>query len=617
MLDLGAYLNPPGEDGKRTKSEELLAYDPADLTTHGVIVGMTGSGKTGLGVVLIEEAIAAGIPTLVLDPKGDMGNLLLGFPGLTGAEFAPWVPSGAEPEQVATQWKDGLAGWGLDGNSIKTLHDSARFVVYTPGSSAGVPINIMGSLAAPKNPDPEAVHDEVEALVSGLLGLVGVEADPLSSPEHILMANLIEAAWAAGESLDMPTLLTRIQDPPMRKLGVIEIDQFFPKKDRTALMMKLNGLLASPAFGPWSQGAPLDIASMLWDEQGRPSCSVVYLAHLSDEERQMVVSLILSKLTTWMRTQPGSAELRALVYMDEVFGFVPPTAAPPAKKPILTLYKQARAFGIGVVLATQNPVDMDYKAISNAGTWMIGRLQTERDKARLLDGLSSASGSVSLADLDQTISGLGKREFMLHTTGGKAPRLFGVRWAMSYLCGPLSKDQVGQLPGEQGFKATLGSAAAPVAAAQPTAPAAAATAVDPPAPIPLAPTSAAPGAPVVSTPAANLNADLAEDETPTMPTVADGVSVRYLDPAAPWAEQVGAVTGGARLQAGLAVRLNLVYDEEKEDFQFAQDYELILTPLGENFDPAVAYSVDYDDRDLTETAPTGAVYDPSRREDRQ
>lgn len=383
----------------------------------------------------------------------------------------------------------------------------------------------------------------------------------------------------------------------MRKLGVIEIDQFFPKKDRTALMMKLNGLLASPSFGPWSQGAPLDIPSMLWDPQGRPSCSVIYLAHLSDEERQMVVSLVLSKLVTWMRTQSGTTNLRALVYMDEVYGFVPPTAAPPAKKPILTLYKQARAFGIGVVLATQNPVDMDYKAISNAGTWMIGRLQTERDKARLLEGLSSASGSVSLAELDSTISSLGKREFMMHTAGGKGPRLFGVRWAMSYLCGPLSKDQIRLLPGQAAQQAALAapsataavaaSVAAPVASAAETVGQAPAAAVAPPTAPPT---------------------DMADDETPNLPNVAEGVAIRYVDPAAPWANQVGAVPNGKRLQAGVAVRFNLTYDEERADLRYSQEFEMVVTPLSEVIDPARAYVVDYDDRDLVEAAPAGAVY---------
>ncbi|MCB1284881.1 MAG: ATP-binding protein, partial [Microthrixaceae bacterium] len=346
-----------------------------------------------------------------------------------------WVPSGEDAAAVAATWSEGLGGWGLGTEDIVRLRSGHRMCVYTPGSTAGVPINIVGSLAPPTNIaiDDEAIHDEIEALTQGLLGLVNITSDPLSGREHVLIANLIHQAWSAGETLDLATLLGRIQDPPMRKLGVIEIDTFFPRADRAALMMKLNGLLASPSFAAWGAGQAIDIDSMLWAPDGSPNAAVVYLAHLSDEARQMVVTRILSKLVSWMRGQQGSPKLRVLVYMDEVYGFVPPTAAPPSKKPILTLFKQARAFGVGVVLATQNPVDLDYKAISNAGTWMVGRLQTERDKARLLDGMSSAAGTVDLRSVDATISGLAKREFLLHTTGGKAPRTFAVRWAMSYL----------------------------------------------------------------------------------------------------------------------------------------------------------------------------------------
>ncbi len=617
-FQLGAFLDDAGD-----RTDEAVAYEADDLTTHGVIVGMTGSGKTGLGVVMMEEALRQNIPTLVIDPKGDMGNLLLTFPDLSADDFAPWVPRDTDPAETAETWRSGLEGWGLAPNHIAELRDGHRFCVLTPGSTAGLPVNLIGSLAPPvgsgAGTDGEAITDEIEALVSGILGLVGITADPLADREHILLANIIATAWAAGETLDLATLLTRIQDPPMRKLGVIELDQFFPKADRTKLMMKLNGLLASPGFAPWTQGAPLDVESLLWDENGRAACTVLYLAHLSESERQMVVSLVLSKVVTWMRGQSGSTDLRALIYMDEVYGYVPPTAQPPSKKPILTLFKQARAFGVGVVLSTQNPVDLDYKAISNAGTWMIGRLQTERDKARLLDGMSSAAGAVDLKALSETISGLGKRQFLMQRTGGSAPRRFGVRWAMSYLAGPLSKDQVGRLPGQAEAAAALtartggagvaATATAPSDAATPTADAApdsesaTSTADAAPNAEPAAPTEpaaqAAPAAPVA--PVAVGLGDLADDETPTMPQVADGIPIRFVDAAAPWAADLGAVAGGQRWEPAVVARVELLYDEG--EFRAEETYEAVFFPLVVEPTADTARAVDYDDRDLLEAVP--------------
>lgn len=570
-LTLGETIDPAGHERTGTP----VAVDASDLTTHGVIVGMTGSGKTGLGVVLLEEALRAGIPTLVLDPKGDMTNLALRFPGLSTEEFAPWVAPGADPAATAATWREGLAGWGLDGTHVAELAERSDVTVYTPGSTAGVPMDLVGSLSAPPGADEEAQADEIDGLVSGLLSMVGIDADPLSSREHILLSNLVQRAWSTGEDLDLGQLVHQVQDPPIRKLGVLDLDSFYPAADRTALAMQLNGLLASPSFAAWSQGVPIDIGSMLSTEDGRAACSVIYLAHLSEEERQFVVTLVLSKLVTWMRSQSGTPDLRALVYMDEVFGYVPPSAAPPAKKPILTILKQARAFGVGMVLSTQNPVDLDYKAISNAGTWMIGRLQTERDVDRLRDGLQAASGSVDVEQLQATIAGLGTREFVLHSTKASAPSVFTTRWALDYLAGPLTKDQVGALPGQAA-----------------TAPAAAAT------------TSTA-----SATPVENRTVEIGEDETPVPPAVADGVPVRWVDPAAPWLPEVGGDPASSRHRAGLAVRINLLFDETKADLRHTEEFECVLVGLGEHLDPAELVTVDYDDRDLREAAPTPAVYE--------
>ena len=541
---------------------------------------MTGSGKTGLGIDLLEEAMLDGIPCLVIDPKGDMGNLLLTFPELRPSDFRPWIDEaeaardGVSADEFAATtaetWRGGLERTGIAPERIGRLRAAAGFTIYTPGSSAGVPLNLIGSLKAPESADDiEALRDEVEGFTAGLLGLVGVGSDPLSSPEHILIANLIERAWSAGEDLDIATLLGQIQDPPMRKLGVLDLDSFYPKKDRTALALKLNGLLASPSFASWNQGRDLDIDAML-TQDGKPQAAVISIAHLSEEERMFVVTLVLSKMVSWTRRQSGTGSLRALIYMDEVFGYVPPTAVPPAKKPILTILKQARAHGVGMVLSTQNPVDLDYKAISNAGTWMIGRLQTERDKKRLLDGMTSAAGAVDTASIDATISALDKREFLLHQTRTDTPARFSTRWAMSYLAGPLTRDQIQRLTGD-----------APQATAGAPADLAAAEAV-------------APG--------------LAEDETSVAPEVAERTEVYYLDPAAPWAPEVGAVPGGKRLTPALIARVQLLFDDTKADLRETIEWEALATVEAGEVDWSQAIDVDYDSRDLRREAPDAAVY---------
>ncbi|MDJ0664186.1 MAG: hypothetical protein QNJ75_06470 [Acidimicrobiia bacterium] len=581
MATEGFYLGGVVDAATGERTGDIVDYDPGDLTTHGVIVGMTGSGKTGLGIIYLEEALLSGIPTLILDPKGDMTNLMLTFPDLLPANFEPWVDEGEARKEgktageLATEkaelWRKGLGWWDQDGTRIRELRDKAGFTIYTPGSESGVPLNIIGSLACPDtswDTEAETLRDEIEGFVSGLLGLVGIEADPISSREHILIANLVEHAWRAGRDLDMATLLAEIQRPPLRKLGVFDLDTFFPEKERLELAMQLNGLVASPAFSSWVQGPDLDIEKLLWQD-GKPQAAIVYLAHLSDEERQFIVTLILSKVITWMRSQAGTGDLRALVYMDEVFGFVPPTAEPPAKKPILTMLKQARAFGVGMLLSTQNPVDLDYKAMSNAGTWCIGRLQTERDKARILEALQSARGDTDVSELDRTISGLDKRQFLLHNTREPEPILFTTRWALSYLRGPLTRAQI----------ATL-------------------TSYEPP------PPSAPDQRPAEQEPAPELSSD----ETPVMPKVPDSVPVYHLAPDAPWANRFELNPGSNRHVAALAARVSLTYDERVADLVHQEEWEAVVTPLGSRFDAAQAVYVDYDDRDFSATAPEEAVY---------
>ena len=585
-LFLGGNVDPATHD--RTGDE--IKIDTDKFTTHGVIVGMTGSGKTGLGVVLLEEVLSSGLPTLVIDPKGDLTNLCLTFPALSPAEFRPWIDeaqakaAGATPDEFAQQqselWTKGLLGWGYTTQNISNLRSTTDFTIYTPGSQSGVPVNIVGSLQVPEDmSDAEIVGDEIEGYVSGLLGLVGIEADPLSSREHILLSNLVNHSWSAGKALDLATLVGLVGNPPIRKLGVFELDQFFPPDDRMKLAMQLNGLLASPSFAAWAEGPALDIQSMLYSPDGSPRCAIVTTAHLSDEERQFVTSLMLAKLVTWMRRQSGTTDLRAMLYMDEVAGYLPPTANPPTKKPIMTLMKQARAFGVGVVLSTQNPVDIDYKALSNAGTWMIGRLSTERDKARLLEGLTSAAGSVDIGAVDDTISGLGKREFVLRQPGKDGTSVFTTRWAMSYLRGPMTRDQISDL---------MAAERSELAAAPP---------------------SAAGGPAGASTAAAPAPHDeLGDDETTVMPEVTDAVPVRWVDPAAPWLGDAGGDSRGSRLEATIVARVQLRYDETKADLVHDEEYECVIAPIGETVDVSRAMAVDYDDRDLRTEPTDGAVY---------
>lgn len=446
----------------RSQLEDLILYDSKDLVTHAVCIGMTGSGKTGLCVSLVEEAVIDGIPAILIDPKGDITNLLLTFPELGSEDFAPWineedaVRKGLSPQDYARQqadlWRNGLAKWGQDGKRIQLLRESADFAIYTPGSNAGLPVSILKSFAAPPQEiidDNELLQDRITTTVTSLLGLLGIQADPIRSREHILLSTILAASWQKGEDLDLGKLIQKVQSPPMRRIGMLDVESFYPSKDRFELAMQLNNLLAAPGFSLWLEGDPLDINGLLHLPSGKPRVSIFYIAHLNDAQRMFFVSLLLNQIVGWMRTQSGTTSLRSLVYIDEVFGYLPPLANPPSKTPLLTLLKQARAFGVGIVLATQNPVDLDYKALSNAGTWFLGRLQTERDKARVLDGLEGAmvtgQSQYDRHNMDQTLSALGNRIFLMNNVHEDAPAVFETRWAMSYLRGPLTRDQIKML----------------------------------------------------------------------------------------------------------------------------------------------------------------------------
>ncbi len=456
---LGAfYLGREYDLENKALREDLVLYDSRDLVTHGVVLGMTGSGKTGLCLALLEEAAIDGIPVIAIDPKGDIGNALLTFPNLSAEEFRPWISEeeaqrkGLDPDAFAEAqaglWRKGLADWGQDAARIRTLREKTDMAIYTPGSSAGLPVSILGSLDCPPPAvldDAELLAERLESTASSLLGLIGIEADPVQSPEHILLCQLFAHHWRAGRGLTLADLVREIQQPPLRTIGVVDLESFLPEAKRSALAMRLNSLLASPGFAAWLEGEPLDLQRLMYSSDGRPRVSIFNIAHLGDAERMFFVSLLLNQLLGWMRTQQGTTSLRALFYMDEIFGYLPPSAMPPSKKPMMTLLKQARAFGLGLLLATQNPVDLDYKALSNIGTWWIGRLQTERDKARLLDGLAAATGGFDRKQLEDTIAGLGNRVFLMHNVHEDGPVVFHVRWILSYLSGPLARDQIRRL----------------------------------------------------------------------------------------------------------------------------------------------------------------------------
>jgi hypothetical protein len=479
---LGAfYIGREYDLAGKKSGEQLILYDSKDLVTHGVCVGMTGSGKTGLCIAILEEAALDGIPAIIIDPKGDMPNMLLTFPQLRAEDFLPWINEddarrkGLSPQDFAAKqadlWKNGLASWGESGDRIAKLRQAADFVIYTPGSTAGIPVSILKSFAAPPAAlldDNELLRDRINSTATSLLGLIGKEADPIKSREHILISTILDNAWRQGIDLDLAALIQQVQAPTVSKIGVMDLDSFYPAKDRFELAMLINNLLAAPGFSAWMEGEALDIGQILYSPSGKPRMAIFSIAHLGDAERMFFVSLLLNQVLAWMRQQPGTTSLRAMLYMDEIFGYFPPVANPPSKQPLLTLLKQARAFGVGILLATQNPVDLDYKGLSNTGTWLLGRLQTERDKARVLEGLEGAAATqgakFNRQAMEQTLAGLGNRIFLMNNVHDDEPTIFETRWAMSYLRGPLTRNQIKTLMDP--VKGQMPKTPAPASAAQ-------------------------------------------------------------------------------------------------------------------------------------------------------
>jgi hypothetical protein len=545
------YLGKEYDPAKKQLLDTPVNYDSRDLTTHAVCVGMTGSGKTGLCIDLLEEAALDNVPAILIDPKGDITNLLLTFPELRPEDFLPWINAddaqrkGMSVEDFAAKtaqtWRDGLAAWDEGPERIQMLKAATDFAIYTPGSQAGLPVSILSSFQAPKldwDTESEVLRDRIQGTVSAVLSLCGIAADPIKSREHILLSTILETAWRAGRDMDIARLIMAVQKPPFRQVGVFDVDTFYPDKDRFALAMALNNIIASPSFAAWLQGEPLDIQAMLHTRDGKPRHSIFYIAHLSDAERMFFVTILLEQIISWMRSQPGTTSLRALLYMDEIFGFFPPTGEPPSKRPMLTLLKQARAFGVGVVLTTQNPVDLDYKGLTNAGTWFIGKLQAERDKMRLMEGLQSVMAEAgSMADtklLDKLISSLDNRVFLLHDVNLKQPVVFNTRWAMSYLRGPLTRQQIKQLMA--GRNAASGAAAASPQASRET---------------------AGTGAAVVSARAGQPAQGGLSEQPPVLPP---GIDQVYLPVTVPESAARDSVTARAGAGAGSPSAKRLVYE---------------------------------------------------------
>jgi len=453
-------------DRKTLKPTDVLTLlKNKNFTTHAAIIGMTGSGKTGLGIGIIEEAAIDNIPSIVIDPKGDMGNLCLTDPAFKTESFTPWVRDEAESKgeeaeayaaKIASFWKEGIESWGQNSERVAKF-DRVQKTIYTPGSQSGVPVDLMGSLSLPDKAileDSDNFAAYLKSSVMGLLSLIGIEADPLDSKEYILLSQIISRGWMEGKSLSIEALVGSIVNPPFKKIGVLPLKSFYPDSERFKFATRFNAVIASPNFVNWLEGETLDIQKLLYDEEGRAKIAIFSIAHLNDDERMFFVTLLLNKYIAWMRLQSGSNRLRTLLYMDEIYGFFPPVKNPPSKEPMITLLKQARAYGIGVVLSTQNPVDLDYKGLSNIGTWCIGRLQTTQDVNRVIDGLGGkVDATFDKKEIASLLANLKKRTFFLKSAHLEDIRLFGTRWVLSYLKGPLKKSEISTLMQRQ--KASL------------------------------------------------------------------------------------------------------------------------------------------------------------------
>lgn len=453
VLNLGAWRYLNGAQGGSS-----LRLPAEHLVTHAVVVGMTGSGKTGLCTVMIEEAARARVPTLVIDVKGDLPNLLLTFPSLAASSLEAWIELDHEepsPEQrrlkaaeLAERRRSALAEWQIGEAELSAYTASTKVRVLTPGGTAGEALHMLSSLerrSARWDSDPEAARNALTAAVSLVLRLLGREPDPARSREHVLLSVLAERRLASGQPADLGSLMEDVLEPPISEIGALSVDSFMKKSERKTLAAALNSLLAAPSFASWRQGTTLDVGEWLTPKDGRTPIVVVSVAHLDDEERALVLGVLLEEVLSWVRSLPGSSRLRALLMFDEAYGFLPPHPAnPPTKRPLVALMKQARGFGVGVVVASQNPMDLDYRALSNAGLWFVGRLQTDADRERVLDGLAMAQTTDGQdVELDTTFQRLAPRWFVVRNAHVSTPPiLMQPRFAMALLRGPMTRKEI-------------------------------------------------------------------------------------------------------------------------------------------------------------------------------
>ena len=436
--------------GKDSNDDSLTLYKSKHLTTHAMLVGMTGSGKTGLGIGLIEEAAIDNIPSIIIDPKGDMGNLCLAFPQMRGEDFEPWIEASNAEESIsqkakltATMWVNGLIASGQDKSRVKKFAQVEK-TIYTPGSSAGVSVNILASFSAPSREileDSDTLASLINTTVSSLLSLISIKSDNINSKEHLLLSNIIYHFWLKGISLSLEDIIGYVASPPFKKIGMLALTSFYTQDQRMKLAMLLNGVASSVTFSSWIKGETLDIQNMLYDENGKAKVAIFSIAHLNDNERMFFVTILLNTYISWMRQQRGSSSLKSVLYMDEIFGFFPPTKNPPSKEPMLLLLKQARAFGTGIILSTQNPVDIDYKGLSNIGTWFVGKLQTKQDIDKVIDGIAAKS-PLNKKEISHKIATLKGRHFFMKNVHSDETKEFATRWVLSYLKGPMTKDDI-------------------------------------------------------------------------------------------------------------------------------------------------------------------------------